>query len=92
MHGGYAERLLAGASDRGRPNAVHHGHAGAVVNLRQVLPGELNDTGYFQTTMGNILDGYIDNIGLVWVDDMVMCGETPGILSKRLLAVCDRLL
>ena len=32
---------------------------------RRVPPGVLNDTGYFQATMGDILDGYIDKICLV---------------------------
>ena len=59
---------------------------------RRVPPGVLNATGYFQATMGDVLDGYIDEICLVWVDDIVIWGETPEILLKRLLAILDRLL
>ena len=33
--------------------------------LRRVSPGVLNATGYFQATMGDVLDGYIDKIFLV---------------------------
>ena len=29
---------------------------------RRVPPGVLNATGYLQATMGDVLDGYIDNI------------------------------
>ena len=42
--------------------------------------------------MDDVLDGYIDEICLVWVDDIVIWGETPEILLKRLLAILDRLL
>ena len=42
--------------------------------------------------MGNVLDGYIDEICLVWVDDIVISGETSEILLKRLLVILDRLL
>ena len=59
---------------------------------RRIPPGVLNATGYFQATMGDVLDGYIDEICLVWVDDIVIWGETPEILLKRLLAILDRLL
>ena len=52
----------------------------------------LNATGYFQATMGDVLDGYIDKTCFVWVDDIVIWGETPEILLKRLLAILDRLL
>ena len=53
---------------------------------RRVLPGVLNATGYFQATMGDVLDGYTDKICLVWVDDIVIRGETPEIILKRLIA------
>ena len=59
---------------------------------RRVPPGVLTSTGYFQATMGDVLDGYIDKICLVCVDDIVIWGETPEILLKRLLAILDRLL
>ena len=32
--------------------------------------------------MGDVLDGYIDKISLVWVDDIVNSGETPEILRS----------
>ena len=53
---------------------------------RRVPPGVLNATGYFQATMDDVLDGYIEKICLVWVDDIMIWGETPEILLKRLLA------
>ena len=56
---------------------------------RRVPPGGLNATGYFQATMGDVLDGYIDKICLVWVDDIVIWGKAPEILWKRLLAILD---
>ena len=59
---------------------------------RRVPPGVLNATGYFQATMGDVLEGYIDTICLVLVDDIVIWGKTPDILLKRLLAILDRLL
>ena len=59
---------------------------------RRIPPGVLNATGYFQATMGDVLDGYIDKICLVSVDGIVIWGETPEILLKLLLAVLDRLL
>ena len=59
---------------------------------RRVPPGVLNATGYLQATMGDVLDGYIDEICLVWVDNVMIWGETPEILLKRLLAILDRLL
>ena len=34
----------------------------------------------------------MDKICLVWVDDIVIWGKTPEIISKRLLAILDRLL
>ena len=71
---------------------INHGHTERLFNLRQRLPGVLNATQYFHVTMGDVLDGYIDKIGLVWVDDVVICGEAPEILLKRLLVVFDRLL
>ena len=51
---------------------------------RLVLPGGLNATRYFQATMGDALDRYIDKICLVWVDDIVIWRGTPDILLKRL--------
>ena len=59
---------------------------------RRVPPGVLNANGYLQATMGDVLDRYIDKICLVWVHDIVIWGETLGILLKRLLATLDRLL
>ena len=35
---------------------------------RRVPPGVLNATGYFQAMIGDVLDGYIDKICLVWVE------------------------
>ena len=40
--------------------------------------------------MGDALDGHIDKICLVWVDDIVITGKTPEILLKRLLAILER--
>ena len=59
---------------------------------RRVPPGMLNATVFFQATMGGVLDGYIDKMCLVQVDDIVFCGETTEIFLKRLLAILDRLL
>ena len=59
---------------------------------RRVPPGVLNATGYFQATTGDVLEGYIDKICSVWVDDIVIWGKTPEILLKRLLAILGRLL
>ena len=39
---------------------------------RRVPSGVLNATGYFQATMGDVSDRYIDKIYLVWVDDIVI--------------------
>ena len=39
---------------------------------RRVPPGGLNATGYLQAMMGDVLDGYIDEICLEWVDDIVI--------------------
>ena len=41
--------------------------------------------------MGDVLDGYIDKIGFVWVDDIIVLGETSEIRLKRPLAILDRL-
>ena len=59
---------------------------------RRVPPRVLNATGYFQASMGDVLDWYIDKICLVWVDDIVIWRDTLEILFKRLLAILDRLL
>ena len=59
---------------------------------RRVPSGLLNAPGYFQATMGNVFEGYIDHICLVRVDDIAISGETPEILLKRLLAIFDGLL
>ena len=59
---------------------------------RRVPPGVLKATGYFQATMGDVLGGYIDKICLLWADDIVIWGETPEVLLKRLLEILDRLL
>ena len=42
---------------------------------RRVSPGVLNATGYFLATMGDVLEGYIDEIYLVWVHDIVIWGK-----------------
>ena len=42
--------------------------------------------------MRNVLDGYIDKICLLWVEDIVIWGVTSATLMKRLLAFLDRLL
>ena len=42
--------------------------------------------------MGDVLEGYIDKICLVWVHDIVIWGETPQIILKRTLAILDHLL
>ena len=41
--------------------------------------GVLNATGYFQATIGDAVEGYIDKICLVWVDDIVIWDGTPEI-------------
>ena len=58
----------------------------------RVPPAVLNATGYFQATMGDGLEGYMDNIRSVWVDDIVIWVVTPESFLKRLLAILDRLL
>ena len=70
VHTGYTGRLLAGAAELGCPGDVRHGHSGGVVHTASC--SVLNATGYFQVTMGDILEGYIDNIRLVWLDDIVI--------------------
>ena len=57
---------------------------------RRVPQGVLNAFGYYQATMGNVFDGYIDEICLVLVDDIMILGETPETLLKRLWAISDR--
>ena len=42
--------------------------------------------------MGDVLEGYIDKTYLVWVDGIVIWGETPEILLTLLFAILDRLL
>ena len=59
---------------------------------RRVPSGALNAIGYFQATMGDVLEKYINKISLLWVDDIVIWEKTPEIILKRLLAVLDRLL
>ena len=59
---------------------------------RRVPPGVLNATGYFQVTAGDVLDGFIDEICLVWLDGIVIWVETPAFLLNRLLVIFDRLL
>ena len=59
---------------------------------RRVPPGVLNAARYFQATMGDVLEGSIDKMCLVWVEDIVIRGKTPGTILKRLLAILDRLL
>ena len=39
---------------------------------RRVPPEVLNATGYFQATMGDVLEKHIDKICLMWVDDIVI--------------------
>ena len=39
--------------------------------------GELDATGIFKAILGDVLEGYIDKICLVLVDDIVIWGETP---------------
>ena len=65
---------------------------GGWLTPHRVLPGVLNATGYFQATIGDVLDGYIDKICLVWVDDIVIWGEKPETGLKRLSAILGRLL
>ena len=88
----YAARLLAGAAERGFPQELHHCHSEGLFTPRRVPPRVPNATRYFQETMGDVLEGYMDKICLVWVDDIVIWGKTPEIISKRLLAILDRLL
>ena len=61
---------------------------------RRVLPGVLNATGYFQATMGDVLDGYIDKICLVWVEHrghrVIWVPVRADSLKKQLL-VCAHL-
>ena len=60
---------------------------------RRVPPGVLNAPGYFQA-MGDVLDGYIDKICLVWVEHrghrVIWVPTGADSLKKRLL-VCVRL-
>ena len=39
--------------------------------------GVLNATDIFKATMGDVLEGYIDKVCLVLVDDIAIWGETP---------------
>ena len=39
---------------------------------RRVPSEVLNATGYFQATMGDVLEGHIDNIYLVWMHGIVI--------------------
>ena len=87
VHAVYAARLLAGAAERGSPQDTHHCHSEGLFTPRRVPPGVLNATGYFQETMGYVLEGYIDKICLMWVNGMVIWRETPEVVMKRLLAI-----
>ena len=42
--------------------------------------------------MGDGLDGYIGDICVVWVDDIMFWGQTPEILFRMLLAILSFLL
>ena len=76
VHAGYAARLLAGAAERGRPRDVHHGHAGGVVHP---APCSAGGAERYRIFPGDDGDGYIDKICLVWVDDIVIWGETLSV-------------
>ena len=52
----------------------------------------LNVTGHLPATKGDILEGFIDKICVVGMDDVVIWGEMPEAHLKRLLAILDRLL
>ena len=60
----------------------------------RVPPGVLNAIGYFQATMGDVLDGYIDKICLVWVEHrghrVIWVPVRADSLKKQLL-VCAHL-
>ena len=86
-HDVYAARLLVGTADRGRPRDVHHGLAGEVVHTAPCSAEGAEGYRIFQATMGDVLEGYIDNIRLVWVDDIVIWGGTPEILLKWVIWV-----
>ena len=49
---------------------------GGLFTPTRVPQGVLNATAYFQAVMRNVLDGLIDNVCLVWVDDIVIWGDT----------------
>ena len=61
---------------------------------RRVPSGVLNATGYFQATMSDVLDGYIDKLCLVWVEHrghrVIWVLDGVDSLKKRLL-VCAHL-
>ena len=59
---------------------------------RRVPPGGAKRYWIFQATTGDVLEGYIDKICSVWVDDIVIWGETTDIIVKPLLSILNSLL
>ena len=57
-----------------------------------MLQGVLNATAYFQAVMQEVLEGLINKICLVWVDDVVIWGRSGSELVDRLETVLQRLL
>ena len=57
----------------------------------RVPQGMLNATAFFQSTMANILSGLLDRTRMVWIDDLVVWGSTPGELVDHLDDVLQRL-
>ena len=93
-HDVYAARLLVGTADRGRPRDVHHGLAGEVVHTAPCSAEGAEGYRIFQATMGDVLDGYIDKICLVWVEHrghrVIWVPVRADSLKKQLL-VCAHL-
>ena len=70
---------------RGCPRDINYG---GLFTPRRVLTGVLNATGFFQATMGDVLDWYIDKIYLVRVDDIMIWGGRPESTFRELLEEC----
>ena len=58
----------------------------------RVPQGVLNATAYFQGVMQKVLSGLVNEICLVWVDDVVIWGNSDSELLERLERVLTRLM
>lgn len=87
LHVGYAARVLTKTIEPSSATLVHHGDVWWTIYAETTAAKSAQHDGILQEVIRDLLDGLIERICLLWVDDIVPWGQTLEELTGRVEVV-----